>query len=100
MEFSIFPKHEDLLKKFVEIRLHTDHKNEELKKTAVQLQKKMAGTEALPIYILVDPAQPDVVVSKIEGADPPGSTRFADWLKSGSGRPSMSTSPARDAKNC
>ena len=44
MEFSIFPKHEDLLKKFVEIRLHTDHKNEELKKTAVQLQKKMAGT--------------------------------------------------------
>ncbi|MFP6739368.1 MAG: cytochrome c biogenesis protein CcdA [Planctomycetota bacterium] len=83
MEFSIFPKHEDLLKKFVEIRLHTDHENEELEKKAAQLQKKMAGTKALPVYILVDPAQPDVVVSKIEGADPPGSTRFADWLKSG-----------------
>ncbi len=83
MEFSIFPKHEDLLKQFVEIRLHTDHKDEALKKRAVELQRKLVGHEALPVYILLDPGKPEVVVSKIEGADPPGSTRFADWLKSG-----------------
>ena len=83
MEFSIFPKHEDLLKKFVEIRLHTDHKDEKLEKAALELQLKMAGTKALPIYILVDPNHPEVPISKIAGADPPGSSRFSDWLKSG-----------------
>lgn len=83
MEFSIFPKHEDLLKDFVEIRLHTDHEDKELKNNAVQRQKTMAGTLALPVYILVDPNKPDVVLSKIEGADSIGSTRFADWLQSG-----------------
>ena len=83
MEFSIFPKHKDLLNKVVEIRMHTDHKDEKLKRAAAELQEKMAGTLALPIYILVDPNNPGVVVSKLEGGDPPGSTRFADWLKSG-----------------
>ena len=77
MEFSIFPKHEDLLKKFVEIRLHTDHKDEKLEKAALELQLKMAGTKALPIYILVDPNHPEVPISKIAGADPPGSSRFS-----------------------
>jgi len=83
MEEFTFPKHKDLLKKFVEIRMHTDHTDEKLKRAAVELQEKMAGTLALPIYILVDPNNPGIVVSKLEGADPPGSTRFKDWLKSG-----------------
>ena len=80
MEVSIFPKHEKLLKKIVEVRLHTDHTDEKLKTAFTVLQKKMAGKLALPIYILVHPDRPEAVISKFEGADPPSGSKFAKWL--------------------
>ena len=80
MEVSIFPKHEKLLKKIVEVRLHTDHTDEKLKTAFTALQKKMAGKLALPIYILVHPDRPETVISKFEGADPPSGSKFSTWL--------------------
>ena len=81
MEVSIFPKHEKLLKKTVEVRLHTDHTDEKLKTACTALQKQMAGKLALPIYVLVHPDHPKTVISKFEGADPPSGSKFAKWLE-------------------
>jgi hypothetical protein len=80
MEVSIFPEHEKLLKKIVEVRLHTDHKDEKLETAFKALQKQMAGKLALPIYVLVHPDRPKTVISKFEGADPPSGNKFAKWL--------------------
>ncbi len=80
MEVSIFPKHEELLKKVIEVRLHTDHKDEEKGTAFTEMQKRMTGKLALPIYVLVHPDQPETVLAKFEGADLPGGTKFANWL--------------------
>ena len=56
MEVSVLPKHEKLLKKVIEVRLHTDHTDEKLKTAFTALQKQMAGKLALPIYVLHPPA--------------------------------------------
>ncbi|MEE3229617.1 MAG: hypothetical protein VX272_01160 [Planctomycetota bacterium] len=81
MEVSIFPKHEKLLKKTVEVRLHTDHTDEKLKTAFTALQKQMAGKLALPIYVLVHPDRPKTIISKFEGADPPSGSKFSKWLE-------------------
>ncbi len=81
MEVSIFPKHEKLLEKIVEVRLHTDHTDEKLKTAFTELQKQMAGKLALPIYALVHPARPKTIISKFEGADPPSGSKFSKWLE-------------------
>jgi hypothetical protein len=83
MEVSIFPKHEELLKKVVEVRLHTDHKDRKLEIAFTEMQKRMAGKLALPIYILVHPDQPETPLAKFEGADPPSGVKFAKWLADG-----------------
>ncbi len=80
MEVSIFPKHEELLKKVIEVRLHTDHKDEEKGTAFTEMQKRMTGKLALPIYVLVHPDQPETVLARFEGADPPSGTKFAKWL--------------------
>jgi len=83
MEVSIFKEHEELLKKVVEVRLHTDHTDEKLRIAFTELQKRMTGKLALPIYVLVHPDQPETPLAKFEGADPPKGAKFAKWLADG-----------------
>ena len=83
MEVSVLPKHEKLLKKVIEVRLHTDHKDEKLGTAFTEMQKRMTGKLALPIYVLVHPDQPETPLAKFEGADPPSGVKFAKWLADG-----------------
>ncbi len=86
MEVSIFPRKDVLpvLKKLVEIRLHTDKQKtpaEEARSRGFQeLKVRLTGSEANPIYVIVDPAQPDRVIDKFVGADL-GGERFRAFLE-------------------
>lgn len=82
MEVSIFPKPGivEHLRKLVEVRLHTD------KQTAEsigfqELKVRLTGSHANPIYLIVDPAQPDKVLGRYDGADLPTGQAFGEFLR-------------------
>jgi hypothetical protein len=80
MEFTIFPTPEVAreLSKYVEVRLHTDLQTEPSRRFHA-LKKQLAGTEANPVYVVVDPGKPDSPIAKFEGADLSGK-RFREFL--------------------
>jgi hypothetical protein len=86
MEVSIFPRKDVLpvLKRFVEIRLHTDKQKNaaevERSRKFQELKVRLTGSEANPIYVIVDPAQPEKVIDKFDGADLSGE-RFRAFLE-------------------
>ena len=59
----MFPKDEfqDVLKGFVEARLHTDRLGLESTQQAIELQKQMVGSLNLPAYVIEDPATGDTI---------------------------------------
>lgn len=57
MEEKIFPRPavaEELSKKFIEARLHTDGGSRQ--QANVELQEKLTGSRANPIYVILEPA--------------------------------------------
>jgi hypothetical protein len=82
MEVSIFPKPGivEHLKKLVEVRLHTDKQT--AKSQALQdLKLRLTGSHANPIYLIVDPAEPDKVLGRHDGADVPTGQAFGAFLR-------------------
>ncbi len=79
MERNVFPTVTDLMANFVEIRLKTDHGDHQKEKKAYQ--QRLAGTPGIPVYVIVDPTQPDKPLAKYEGNEVPGKKRFADFLR-------------------
>jgi len=74
MEGSIFPTLSNLLAtSYIEVRLHNDKtKNEAQAKRSRQIQdlkKRLTGSEGSPIYLIIDPRQPDKVLDRFDGAD-------------------------------
>jgi hypothetical protein len=86
MEVSIFPRSDiaAVLKKLIEARLHTDkeHDDEESKRSArfQALKVRLTGSEANPIYVIVDPSAPEKVLDTFPGADLSGE-RFRAFLE-------------------
>lgn len=84
MEKTIFPKVADLLKaSYVEGRLHTDKQKDqaqiERSKRLQDLKVKLTNSEGNPIYVIIDPARPDQVVDRFDGADL-GGAEFRKFL--------------------
>ena len=86
MEFAIFPRQREIreqLEQLVEIRLHTDDTKKGPGFQQHQLRLTKAGgsqTLGLPVYVLVDPTEPDRVIGMFQGADLSGK-KFAAWLR-------------------
>jgi thiol:disulfide interchange protein len=86
MEVSIFPLPEiaKALARYVEIRLHTD-KSYSAEVTArsarfQELKVRLTQSEANPIYVILDPARPEVPLGIFPGADLTG-RRFLEFLE-------------------
>jgi hypothetical protein len=86
MEVSIFPRPEiaKALARYVEIRLHTD-KSYSAEVTArsarfQELKVRLTQSEANPIYVILDPARPEVPLGIFPGADLTG-RRFLEFLE-------------------
>jgi hypothetical protein len=85
MELTIFPTPEVAreLGKYVEVRLHTDLQTESSRRFH-ELKKALAGTEANPVYVIVEPGKPDRPIARFEGADLSGK-RFRQFLAENAG---------------
>ena len=83
MEESVFRRPEVLreLKKVVEARLHNDRFGEHRATSEFNqaLQKRLTGTLATPVYVVMDPLT-ERVRTIFEGATQDAS-EFADWLR-------------------
>ena len=81
MEVSIFPRPDvaKQLKKYVEVRLHTDKANDDSKKFQ-EYKVRLTSSQSNPIYVIVDPDAPEKVIGKFVGADLSGK-RFRDFLE-------------------
>ncbi len=81
MEANVFPRPEiaqTLKNNFVLLRLYTDGAQDiELQ----QYQLDLAGTVALPTYVVLDPAIPEIPIVQASGVMKPG--KFAEFLSSG-----------------
>jgi len=72
MEKKFLPKPAvaGLLKEhYIEARLHTDRKSVPQLDRILEVQKKFAGSEALPVYVTVDP-ETERLLGKYEGSQP------------------------------
>jgi len=83
MEKSIFPKPEVLreLKRYVEVRLHTDGQGEASKKLE-KLKAQRLNDLSMPIYEIVDP-RTGKTIEVFKGADIPplgNGSRFREFL--------------------
>ena len=56
---------QEVLKDFVEARLHTDRPGLESTEQAIELQKKMVGSRALPAYVILDPATGETIAQHV-----------------------------------
>ncbi len=83
MEMVIFPRMAHLLKNFVEIRLDTDSSRDEevqrLRDSYVAYQKRLTGSVTRPIYVVLNPADPETVLDRFDGSDITGK-RFERFL--------------------
>ena len=82
MEGSIFPKPEVAaqLKKYVEVRLHTDLETPEAARFQ-EYKLRLTRSAANPIYVVVDPEEPEKVLDRFDGADLTKGVRFAEFLE-------------------
>ena len=81
MEVSIFPKVNELLNRFVEIRLHVDVGDEARKERIRSYQVELAKSSAIPYYVIVDPDTPRRARAIYPGADLPTGSRFKAFLE-------------------
>ena len=81
MEVSIFPKLSDLLKRFVEIRLHVDDIDATRAERFKNYQLSLVNNPAIPYYVIVDPQQPEKPKARFAGADLPWGTNFRKFLE-------------------
>jgi hypothetical protein len=81
MERSIFTRPEVLreLKKYVEVRLHTDRADEVSKRLA-KLEQERLNDISMPIYEAVDP-RTRKTVEVFRGADLPSGVQFREFLE-------------------
>ncbi len=86
MEENFFPQSAvaDALSNFVEARIHTDDQDAEIYAANLALQKKYAGTPALPTYVIIDPATGEKIsVHRLKGAENGFeylASKFTKWL--------------------
>ena len=83
MEKKVFPDPavaEVLKDKFIEARIHTDHKEQGEANRALQLE--MTSSVAQPIYLLLDPKDGEVH-GRLDGATLGDNQPFIDFLESG-----------------
>lgn len=91
MERGVFPKPDvdEQLRKYVEIRLHTD-KADGAKARAdserfQEYKARLTGSYGNPIYVVVDPAAPETPIAVFSGADPTGGAKFRRFLEENAG---------------
>jgi hypothetical protein len=90
MEVSIFRRPEVLseLKKYVEVRLHTDKVKDDAERArSLRFQEykvRLTGSQGNPMYVVVDPDAAGKPVAVFGGADLKGS-RFREFLAKGAG---------------
>lgn len=58
------PRLQEEFRRFVEIRLHGDHGNEEIRERNRELQRKRFRTVTLPLYAILDPSGEKVYGTK------------------------------------
>jgi thiol:disulfide interchange protein DsbD len=86
MEVNVFPKPEVAreLAKLVEIRLHTDKvRNADVAARSVRFReyrKRLTGSQANPIYVIIDPKFPENPLAIFAGADVSGGAEFRQWI--------------------
>ena len=82
MEGSIFPKPEVAaqLKKYVEVRLHTDLESRSAERFQ-EYKLRLTNSATNPIYVIVDPDQPEKVIGRFDGADITGGAKFKEFLE-------------------
>lgn len=86
MEVSVFtqPHVREVLDEFVEIRLHVDdYSSEETiarNQRFIDYRERLAQSSALPIYVIIDPNNPDRALRIFPQADVPGGNRFRQFL--------------------
>ena len=87
MEVSIFTRPEVTaeLQKFVEVRLHTDKKYLKNLQEILEYRERLTGSDANPIYVILDPAKPDAPLARFDGADLRGGRRFREFLAKNAG---------------
>lgn len=84
MELLTFPDEavaSELIPNFVEARLHTDTKDDRFEDRILELQRDLAGTPALPFYIVLDPSSGE----KLATGNYMSKERFIDFLKTARG---------------
>ena len=71
-----------LREKFVEARLHNDHRDDEIQKAVQALQDELAGSRATPYYLVLEP-QSRRILGRFPGPDIPpigNGTKFLEFL--------------------
>ncbi|HVR74565.1 MAG TPA: cytochrome c biogenesis protein CcdA, partial [Planctomycetota bacterium] len=85
MEVNIFPKLSADLRRYVEVRLHTDKAKDaaqEARSNSFQeYEKRLTGSQGNPIYAIVDPEAPEKLIAKYEGSDISRGKEFGDFLR-------------------
>jgi hypothetical protein len=84
MELTIFPRPEtsELLGKYVEIRLHLDDKDLRDPEKVHDYKLRHTRTTGIPIYLIVDPVDPEKILGRFDGADLSGNN-FRAFLRKG-----------------
>jgi thiol:disulfide interchange protein DsbD len=83
MEGKVFPSPRIaklLQDRFIEARLHTDGDDEAVVERIEKLQTELAGTVALPTYVIQDPATKRVLVAPTSGLT--SESTFQEYLES------------------
>lgn len=85
MEGAVFPKLENELRDYVEVRLHTDKVGSA--EAAARSQRfqdykvRLTGTQGNPMYVVVDPGAPEKPISVFAGKDITGGAEFGEFLR-------------------
>ena len=71
MEVSVFtrPEISRLLSRFVEMRLHTDDKDDALAESFKRYQDRLVNNQGLPSYAIIEPDEPERLLGKYIGMD-------------------------------
>jgi hypothetical protein len=82
MELTIFPQPEtsELLSNFVEIRLHLDDQDLRDAEKVLDYKLRQTRTTGIPIYLIVDPSDPEKILGRFDGADLSGNS-FRAFLR-------------------
>jgi len=82
MELTIFPQPEtsELLAKYVEVRLHLDDADLRDAEKLLDYKIRHTKTTGIPIYLIIDPSNPEKILGRFDGADLSGKN-FREFLR-------------------